>query len=184
MFFGKDDIPINDFFITSDTWFGRPHILQIANRSQFSSIQSMNKQFIKKWNSAVKPGDTIFHLGNFAWDPSTAKAILDKLNGNIYFMLGNSDDAILEVEHEFDNVAIIEDQIIELPEFNSVLCHYPIEVWNGKSAGVIHFHGHTVFSHKTDLSLGNRVNVCLDFWNYSPIKYSTIKEFINAKNKK
>ena len=95
-----------DFFITSDTWFGRPQILEIALRSSFSSIDDMNEKLIKNWNKQVKKGDTVFHLGNFAWDPHTARTVLKRLNGEITFLVGGSDDALLEVEHEFDNVII------------------------------------------------------------------------------
>ncbi len=172
---------ISDFYITSDTWFGRPQILDIARRTQFSSIDDMNDQFIKNWNKQVKSSDLVFHLGNLAWDPHTARTVLKKLKGKIFFMIGNSDESLLEVADEFENVEVLDQQIIELPQFDSILCHYPLEVWNGKSSGTIHFHGHTVFSHKTDLRSSNRVNVCIDFWNYSPIKFSAIKEFTNGK---
>lgn len=175
------EIP-EDFFITSDTWFGRPQILQIANRLSFKDINDMNKQLIKNWNSVVKKNDIVFHLGNFAWDPQTARQVLNKLNGTIYFLVGNADEGFLDIQHEFDNITVLEDQIVELPQYDSLICHYPLEVWNGKDSGTIHFHGHTVFSHKTDLSQMNRVNVCTDFWGYTPVKYSTIKDFINDKN--
>ena len=169
-----------DFFITSDTWFGRPQILQIANRLEFKDIEDMNEEFIKRWNKKVKKTDLVFHLGNFAWDPQTARKVLKKLKGQIYFLIGSADEALLDIQHEFDNVTVLEDQIIEIPQFDSVLCHYPLEVWNGKDSGTIHFHGHTVFSHQTDLSKMNRVNACTDFWSYAPVKFSTIKDFING----
>ena len=178
----KDKEPL-DFFITSDTWFGRPQILDIANRTSFSSIEKMNEVFIKNWNSLVKPDDIVFHLGNFAWDPITARKVFKKLNGEISFLIGHSDDALLEVESEFSNINIINGQIVELPDHDSVLCHYPLEVWNGKFSGTLHFHGHTTYSHKTDLSVSNRINVCPDFWDYYPVKYSTIKYIINEKQK-
>jgi calcineurin-like phosphoesterase family protein len=172
---------VSDFFITSDTWFGREQILNIGNRYKFSSLSKMNDTLIKNWNKKVSNSDIVIHLGNFAWDPKTADEVLKKLNGNIIFIEGNEDDALLEVCDSFSNVTLLKDQIIELPDFDSVLCHYPLDDWNGKSTGTLHFHGHTIFSHKTDLSLMNRINVCTDFWNYSPITYSTIKEFINEK---
>jgi calcineurin-like phosphoesterase family protein len=176
-----DTNPPDDFFVTSDTWFGRQQILEIGKRISFSSIDDMNEKLIKNWNSAVKNHDIVFHLGNFAWDPHTAKNVLSRLNGEIHFLIGNADEALLEVYHEFDNVTILEDQIVDLPQYDSVICHYPLEVWHGKESGTIHFHGHTVFSHKTDLRFSNRVNACIDHWNYSPVKYSTIKDFINGK---
>jgi len=173
---------LKDFYITSDTWFGRPQILGIANRSAFKNIDQMNAEFIKRWNKTVSNGDLVFHLGNFAWDPHTAKKVLKKLNGTIYFIIGNADDALLDVIDSFENKAeILDGQIIELPQFDSVISHYPLLEWNGRESGTIHFHGHTVFSHPTDLRISNRINVCTDFWNYSPIKFSTIKDFINGK---
>jgi calcineurin-like phosphoesterase family protein len=168
-----------DFFLTSDTWFGRPQILQIANRISFRSIEEMNAQLIKSWNKKVKKNDTVIHLGNFAWDADTARHVLEKLNGKIYFLLGNADYALDEVGEEYDNVTIIENEILHLPEHNIVLSHYPLEVWNGKESGVIHIHGHTVFSHKTDLRVHKRINICTDFWEYSPIKLSSINDIIN-----
>ena len=171
------EIP-DDFYITSDTWFGRTQILQIANR-KFDNVDEMNAALIKNWNKVVKKNDIIFHLGNFAWDPKTARQVLKKLNGQIYFMIGSSDDALLDIIHEFENVSILEDQILELPQYDSVISHYPLEVWNGKDSGTLHFHGHTVYSHKTDLSKMYRINVCTDFWNYTPVNYLTIKDFIN-----
>jgi calcineurin-like phosphoesterase family protein len=177
----KEPKKIIDFFITSDTWFGRPQILEIARRHSFSSIEDMNAKLIKNWNKHIKKGDIVFHLGNFAWDPHTARSVLKKLNGEITFLIGSADDALLEIEDEFDNIMILDDQIVELPEFDSIICHYPLDVWNGQSTGTIHFHGHTVFSHKTNLTNLNRVNVCTDFWSYTPVKFSTIKDFINDK---
>lgn len=171
---------LTDFFITSDTWFGRNQILEIANRRSFQSVDEMDKALIKNWNSVVGKNDIVFHLGNFAWDPHTAKKALKKLNGNIYFIVGNADEALLDIIGLYPKHNIIEGQIIDLPEFDSILSHYPLEVWNGKESGTIHFHGHTVYSHKTDLRRSNRVNACTDFWNYTPIRYSTIKEFING----
>ena len=70
------EIP-KDFYITSDTWFGRPQILQIANR-KFKDIEAMNTALIKNWNKKVKKNDVVFHLGNFAWDPTTARRVLKK----------------------------------------------------------------------------------------------------------
>ena len=79
----KDLETPKDFFITSDTWFGRPQILQIANRLSFKDIDDMNDKLIKNWNKTVKKNDLVFHLGNFAWDPNTARNVLEKLNGQI-----------------------------------------------------------------------------------------------------
>ena len=172
------EIP-KDFYITSDTWFGRPQILQIANRP-FNNIEEMNSTLIKNWNKKVKKKDVVFHLGNFAWDPTTARKVLKKLNGKIYFLKGNQDAALEEVIDDFPNAEFINQTIKELADFDIVFCHYPLSVWNGKDSGTIHIHGHTVFSHKTNLTIESRFNICTDFWGYSPINYLTLKDFING----
>lgn len=175
-------IDLNDFFITSDTWFGRPQILQIANRTKFSTIEDMNKYLIKEWNKKVTNDDLVIHLGNFAWDPVTARNVLKKLNGTILFMLGNADDAIESIVDEFpEKIGIIDMQISELKNHDAVISHYPLLDWPGKETGTIHIHGHSVFSHKTDLRIENRINVCCDFWSYAPIKYSTLKDIVYGK---
>ncbi len=168
-----------DFYITSDTWFGRPQILQIANR-KFDSIEEMNDTLIKNWNKKIKKNDIVFHLGNFAWDPITARQVLKKLKGKIWFLQGSHDAALEEVIEDFPNAQFFSDSIMELPDFDTVICHYPLSVWNGKDSGTIHMHGHTVFSHKTDLKIENRFNVCSDFWGFTPINYLTLKDFING----
>ena len=172
------EIP-KDFYITSDTWFGRPQILQIANRP-FNDVEEMNAALIKNWNKKIKKSDVVFHLGNFAWDPTTARKVLKKLNGRIFFLKGSSDKALEEVINEFPKAEFFKDAIMELTDFDAVICHYPLAFWNGKDSGTIHIHGHTVFSHKTDLTVENRFNVCSDFWDFTPINYLTLKEFING----
>ena len=168
-----------DFHITSDTWFGRPQILQIANRP-FNDVEEMNTALIKNWNKKIKKSDVVFHLGNFAWDPTTARKVLKKLNGRIFFLKGSADKALEEVINEFPNASFFSDDIMELTDFDAVICHYPLEVWNGKDSGTTHMHGHTVYSLRTDLKRCNRINVCTDFWNYTPINYLTLKDFING----
>jgi calcineurin-like phosphoesterase family protein len=172
------EIP-KDFYITSDTWFGRPQILQIANRP-FGSIEEMNATLIKNWNKKVKKKDIVFHLGNFAWDPVTARSVLKQLNGKIYFLKGNEDSALEDIIQDFPNAQFLDQMIGELAEFDTIICHYPLSDWNGKDSGTIHMHGHTIFSHKTNLTVERRFNVCTDYWGYSPINYQTLKDFING----
>lgn len=174
-----------DFWLTSDTFFGRNEILTIGNRD-FKSVEVMNEELIKRWNKKVKKKDTIIHLGNFAWDPISAANALDRLNGKIYFLGGNCDLALDDVIESYPNANVLPYEIIDIElseyKYDLVLCHYPLDVWNGKSVGTIHAHGHTVFSHKTDLNFMKRFNVCTDFWNYSPVKLSILKNILESYN--
>lgn len=166
-------------FFTADTFFGRTNIIPMMNRP-FEDVDEMNVEIVKRWNSKVGKNDIVYHLGNFAWDPITASFAIELLNGKIFFVLGNADDALSEVLLKgAKNKKIIKDQIIELPELNVVASHYPLEVWNGKDFGVIHFHGHSP-ELKTDLKNTLRVNCCLDNWDYYPVEYSTILDLIKT----
>ena len=168
----------SDFYVTSDTWFGRKSILDIAKR-QFKDLNEMNNKLVKKWNSVVKKDDVVFHLGNFAWDPITCENVLKRLNGTIIFLAGNADDALFECE----NATISNESILLLNQFDVVLCHYPMKNWPGKESGTIHFHGHEVYNNDTVLTKGcNVINVCTDFWEYKPIRFSDIKTIIDYKS--
>lgn len=175
------DDPSFDFFITSDTWFGRKQIIDIANRP-FSTLNEMNDTLVEKWNEKVSKNDIVFHLGNFAWDPITAENMLSRLNGNIIFCVSDDDDAISLMSEADEAINIIDNDIVILEDRDLVLCHYPLRVWPGKSSGTVHIHGHTVFSHKTNLTEELRINACCDFWNYAPIRFSTLKDLINEQN--
>ncbi len=175
-------LKLKDFYVTSDTWFGREHILQIGkDRNQFADVKEMNRHIIKQWNKVVKKDDVVFHLGNFACDPNTAETVLSQLKGKIYFIVGNHDDALIDVFENFKNVVIIEDQILTLPMHDVVLSHYPLRDWGGKESGTLHIHGHSIFNNLTDLSVERRVNICTDHWGLKPIKISTLKDFINEE---
>lgn len=167
-------------FFTSDTYFGRTNAITLFNRP-FPDVDEMNIELVKRWNSRVGKSDTVYHLGNFAWDPITASFAIELLNGKIFFLLGHSDDSLKEVILKTSkNKKLLKDQIIEIPELNVVASHYPLEAWNGKEFGVIHFHGHLP-SLKTDLKKSLRINCCVDNWDYYPVEYSTILDIIKIE---
>lgn len=80
---------MSNIFFTSDTHFGHTNILQFCNRP-FHSVQEMNEALINNWNNVVRPEDTVYHLGDFAFGGSQLwNDVLSKLNGHIYLILGN-----------------------------------------------------------------------------------------------
>ena len=164
---------LKKIFLTSDTFFGRD---STAKERGYPSSNEMDNDLIKKWNDRVSKNDTVYHLGNFAWDPISAASTLSQLNGNIIFLLANYDKAIEELVNDY-TFKITDKQIVEIFNFNAVLCHYPLEEWNGKENGTIHLHGHSK-KVPTDISKMNRINVCCDCWGLSPISLSFIHEII------
>jgi len=157
-------------------YFGRQNALKMHNRN-FKELEEMSDVLIQNWNDKVSDSDTVYHLGNFAWDPFSANIALQQLNGNILFLEGNRDKALDETIKFHDKIDLLEDRILELPEHNLLLCYYPLEHWNGKDEGVLHCHGysHLLFPHQVE---NNRMNVSVDCWNLSPINLDTIMDLI------
>lgn len=49
-------------WLISDNHFNHQKIIEYCNRP-FKTVEQMNEEMIKKWNSMVKEDDKIYHLG-------------------------------------------------------------------------------------------------------------------------
>ena len=77
-------------FITSDTHFNHITMIKEGWRN-FKTVKEMNSVIINQWNSAVAPGDTVYHLGDVFIGKRGHLQLLSRLNGNIIFIKGNHD---------------------------------------------------------------------------------------------
>jgi calcineurin-like phosphoesterase family protein len=138
----------------------------------------MNDDLVKRWNSKVKPEDTVYHLGNLFWDPLIGSEYLEIMNGKIILIPTQNDKSSLEIAKIPNvNLRISNEQIIELPELGLVMSHYPQEDWNGKDVGTLHIHGGKP-EIKTDLSRSRRINCSVELWDYYPVEINAIFDFI------
>ena len=83
---------MNNFF-TADQHFCHENIITKFVFRPFQDVEHMNSEIIKRFNSRVKPGDTVYHLGDFKMTnngPNTYE-LLGKLNGRHVFVKGNHD---------------------------------------------------------------------------------------------
>ncbi len=53
-------------YYIADTHFGHGAILNFDHRP-FGSLEEMEEIIIMNWNAAVRPGDTVYILGDFCW---------------------------------------------------------------------------------------------------------------------
>ena len=77
-------------FFVGDTHLGHAGILDLAMRP-YRDIAEHDRDVVAGWNSVVKPTDTVWHLGDFAWDKlpvSDASALFTKLNGVKRLVIG------------------------------------------------------------------------------------------------
>ncbi len=80
---------MSNIWFTSDTHFGHANIIRFCDRP-FKDIQEMNERLIANWNAVVRPGDSVYHMGDFStdigvdcWDyqPVHIDVLLDYMKG-------------------------------------------------------------------------------------------------------
>lgn len=159
-------------WFTSDTHFGHKNVIKYCNRP-FETVDEMNLGLITKWNQCVQPGDEVYHLGDFAFcRGSELNAIVSSLNGQIYLIRGNHDHSDTTKLKRF---AWVKDYYeLKVNGQKIVLCHYPIESWNGRHHGAWHLHGHCHGSLKDTLNhkrLDVGVDTASSLHNFEVVRY-------------
>lgn len=78
-------------YYIADCHFGHGAVL-LFDRRPFCDIEQMEHVMVMNWNAAVKPGDTVYILGDFCWGKSDEwLRILRRLKGNKVLIQGNHD---------------------------------------------------------------------------------------------
>lgn len=128
-------------FFTADTHFGHANIIKYSNRP-FKTVEEHDEILIKNWNDRVKPGDQVFHLGDFAFrNKDAAEAIRRRLVGNIFLIEGNHDSAARQIKHTFGWYFKVNEVRVEGQDI--FLSHYAHRVWNRSHHGCWHLYGHS-----------------------------------------
>lgn len=128
-------------FYISDWHYGHKNVLGFDNRP-FTSIEQMNEELIRRWNSVVSAGDLVYILGDMFWcTPKIAAPIMEQLNGQKILVKGNHDRWH---DSKFDKLFVKIDEYMEIEDEgrNVVLCHYPIPCFKNHFYGWIHLYGH------------------------------------------
>lgn len=140
----------NNVFFTADTHFGHTNVIKYADRP-WPNVEEMNEGIIERWNEVIKPGDTVYHLGDLCL---TVKVdLIDKwlgqLNGDIRLIRGNHDNWTrryerLENKNKIRWIKDYAERTLEVDgvKYKFVLCHFPLLFWHGSHYGSIHLHGH------------------------------------------
>ena len=173
-------------FLTSNQQFGRPNSIKIYGR-EFNSVDEMNSHLIKQWNSVVSSDDSVYVLGNFAWDPATCEKMLEKLNGKIYFLDGEHDSAINDVLRVHGNAGLNHltkvDSIYNFEELDVVMSYWPLGEWNNKKGSTMSCIGFPCREYSTNHKK-KIINVSCDFWDHKPVCIDKLKDlFSEIKSK-
>jgi calcineurin-like phosphoesterase family protein len=156
-------------FLVQITTFFHKGIITHTNRP-YQTIEEMNEDLIRRWNSVVGKKDLTYYVGDFAF--MNHASIRMRINGKIELVIGNHDKmSLAKYQNLFTNVH----DLLYLRRFDPhiMLCHYPMRSWKNSVHGTQHLYGHC---HGRMLPLGLSFDVGVDCWNYYPISYEQVQE--------
>lgn len=196
--------PDEKIWFTSDCHFGHRNILNFCERP-FENTKEMEKAIIENWNRVVKPDEKVFCLGDFSWFHSRheIKKIVNRLNGEIYMILGNhdkkeafelcdteklhiySDITYLYLRPEINNI----DDRFETNCYTIVLSHFPQLCYSqSEKNNTYNFFGHIhsrkdqpmiEFGKPIKLLKRRQYDIGMDRHSYTPIDFFDILKKID-----
>jgi len=186
-------------WITSDCHFSHKNLVRgvtnwrtqdgeipVNSTRNFNTIEEMNQRLIDGINHFVGQDDTLIMLGDVSFGGfDNISLFLDRLIcKNIHLILGNHDHNIennrggiqgkfLSVEHYLE---------VNIEGKNFVLCHYPLQSWNGLNKGVIHLHGHSHLESNRKFGNGKRMDVGVDGNGLNPYSIDEIIKIMDKRD--
>lgn len=171
-------------FFTADTHFGHAAVIEHSRRP-FADLAAMHEALAYAWNDRVKPGDTVYHLGDFAlsWGRNKSGAMIDdllaRLNGHKWLICGNHDSDEVTKNPRWLKVVDYHELKIGLGGIHKqriILSHYPMLAWNQNHRGSWMLHGHC--HGKLPDPGGKIADVGVDVRQYRPWSLDEVAEFM------
>lgn len=204
-------------YFTSDQHFYHRNVIlyckrPFASQEEFDShnireesVVKMNEILIAKYNSIVKPEDTVYHLGDFSMAFRAVEIFTKRLNGTKILYAGNHDWcfpshkksrseenqkkwAAKYIENGFSEVRIVGE--MDIPGVAKVNINHLPYLEGGSSQDIRHgkfrpkddgrwlLCGHV---HEKWAQRGKMINVGVDVRNFEPISIDQIVAIINAQ---
>lgn len=157
-----------EIFLISDTHFGHHKILEFeeSRRELGKTIEEHDATLVERWNSVVRPRDTVWHLGDVLFGRHSFK-ILGQLNGIKKLVKGNHDTYnVKNYLHYFNDVH----GCYKMDDF--LLSHIPMhESQKYRFKGNIHGH-----MHGKSLPDPFYCNVSCEQINFRPVPFYMVKQ--------
>lgn len=168
-----------NIYVTSDQHLFHDNVLKFTNnegspiRPGFTDIDHMNQTILDNWNSVVKPGDIVYHLGDVVMGrPEGFQSFFNKFHGSKRLIVGNHDEIKwLAPMGIFQKVTMWRMFI----EYGMLFTHVPVHEssLNRGDKKLLNVHGHI---HHNNSPMGNYVNLCVEKTNYTPVHIDAIPE--------
>ena len=183
-------------WITSDTHYGHKNIVRgttnwrtqagevpVESTRDFQTIEQMNWRIIDGINNFVSQDDTLIMLGDVSFGGfENIDIFLDRLIcKNIHLIIGNHDHHIENNREDIQNRFLSVNHYLEVKinDRSFVLCHYPLQSWNGLNKGVIQLHGHVHLPANRKFGNGKRLDVGVDGNDMVPYSIDAIIKIMN-----
>jgi calcineurin-like phosphoesterase family protein len=186
-------------FFTADTHFSHRGIVEHGWRPEYTDVEEMNEDLIKRWNATVTKRDTVWHLGDWALgSPTEHLQIVKRLNGIKHLIPGNHDkcwparrdsytwqskflEAGFTSVQAFARKKIIGEMVM-MSHFPYVGDHYEtgdrFSEYRPVNTGAWLLHGHI---HREWKVRGRMINVGVDVNEFRPVSHEEIVAIMNAE---
>lgn len=165
-----------EIWFTSDTHYGHANVIKYCDRP-FADVHEMNEALIENFNECVRPGDTVFHLGDFSFlrDPGVIRR---RLNGNLHLIAGNHDWKQMQELRRLPWGWIRDTYMLRAGGTKIWLSHFAHRAWPNAHHGAIHLYGH---SHGALEDHGRSTDVGVDPWDYCPVNLDEILDMMKDR---
>lgn len=178
-----------EIWVISDTHFNHSNILNFTDengkyiREGFKTAEQMNEFMTERWNSVVKPGDKVYHLGDVymggGFPREYTEKLLSNLNGRKRLILGNHDNGKDQIlQRAFQKIDVWR----MFTEFGLLLTHVPVHpstLKEGRFSGhgkpqlkMLNVHGHI---HANPSPEGPYKCVCVEQIDYTPVNIEELR---------
>lgn len=178
---------MSEIFFTSDTHFGHDKEFLYGPRG-FDNWLECGEAIVENWNSIVKPGDEVWHLGDMMLtEQNEDQAIewIESLNGKIHWLIGNHDSSrrIKRILGECPNVdkEVLYANQMKINGYSFYIAHYPTLTCNelddkdkGMRAMTLDLFGHTHQQMNGFDGHPNMYHVGLDSHDLKPVNIEQI----------
>ena len=168
-------------FFTSDLHFGHKNLIEGLRKM---SAEESDNLIISNWNKIVHKKDIVYVLGDITMEsPKLIEQYLSQLKGTIRIVGGNHDT--IKCCKVFQELKI---PVMGALKYKGFICtHIPIhpsqmEYTKGNIHGHIHLPGEIEGLGKYNPSKleGRYYNVNIEFHDYKPVSFETIKQYFES----
>lgn len=156
---------MSKIFFISDLHFNHNNIIKYCNRP-YETVNEMNEDLIRRWNSVVGNDDTVWFLGDLGFGrKEDVRSLVQRLNGHKKMIMGNHDRWKPKTYYEMGFEFVSPYPIIVKGFF--VLSHAPIFTNTNSPFYNIYGHVHNEEIYQTETEHSRCV--CVERQDYTPI---------------